>query len=53
MSITISVGGGGREAAAPPSWVEVCFTRANFLKEQQEIRAAFLPALQLYLIFQA
>jgi len=32
----------GRGTAAPPSWAEICFTRATFL-----------PALQFYLIFRA
>ena len=30
----ISVGGGGRGATAPPSWAEIRFNRANFVKEQ-------------------
>ena len=38
---------------AAKSWIEIRFTRANFLKEQKEIWATFLHALQLYLIVRA
>ena len=40
---TMTVGrGGGRGAAVPPSWAEIRFTRANFLKAQLEVRAESL-----------
>ena len=54
ISTDISAGGGEKGSCSPPpSWAEIRFTRANFLKEQLESRATSLPALQLYLIFRA
>ena len=41
----MGVRGGGREAAAPPSWAEIGFTRVSFLKEQLIFREENLQPL--------
>ena len=38
----INVGDGGQGGCSHPSWAEIFFTRANFLKEEYEIWAESL-----------